>query len=77
VEDLCKPQPSSGGPNLGPTLAFDLQTALEKLLYTLGVFAGKKSFEEAISLKKKGKTFQRCKLIDQCPSIPVARTNLQ
>jgi hypothetical protein len=45
VEDLCKPQPSSGGPNSGPTLAFDLQTALEKLLYTLGVFTGKKSFK--------------------------------
>ena len=36
------------GLKLEPTLGFDLQipqTALEKLLYTLGVFAGKKSFE--------------------------------
>lgn len=46
---------SSGGLFSESTLAFDLQTALEKLLYTFGVSAGKKSFDGGTSDMKKAK----------------------
>lgn len=41
MEDLCKPQPSFKGLKSEPPLAFHLQTALEKLLYTLESHGGR------------------------------------